>query len=644
MKTLCLFALSAFSCGQVLAAEPKPNVLLIIADDQGYSDFGFMGNKLVRTPRLDRLAGESAVFRNFVVAAACSPTRSAIFTGRDHLLTGVWGVPPRANLRDDEARMPAFFKTGGYRTFHVGKLDCVKAGAHGPSDFGWEEWIGGGGYEHRDPMIYQTGNNRRGQGWTVDLWTEETLKFIRAHRDAPWFASVAYIIPHMPWACDEKYAAPFLAQGCSTDLAACYGSIAQMDECIGRLLDELRETGQERRTIVAFVSDNGMTSPDAKKESTDGFVRGEDWDKRNVARLRGHKATVWENGIRVPFLVRWPGTIAAGERKQFGCAEDVLPTLLELAKVPDTAQKHLPFTGVSLRPALSNATKTFERPAAFRIAIAGHGAPRNIADPQQRKFEDHHLALRGPRFKYHALPGGNAALYDLETDPGETTDVQAKFPDVAAKMAQECRKRWDEVIASGRAFASQTAASPAAPKGATLEEQFDGELSKDWFWGLGTWTAKGGVLRGYESGPRRHGPVKMRRFPLRDGTVECEFRLEGKATFAGIIFNGSQERGHLVHVVMGKDQLHILAHPKKGETIELLKQPATLAVGEWHRVKIEFKGATLAATVNDTIITANNSCIAEEKLTFGLGGDSGGPEGEKAGALEFRKLKIITKP
>ncbi len=187
-------------------------------------------------------------------------------------------------------------------------------------------------------------------------------------------------------------------------------------------------------------------------------------------------------------------------------------------------------------------------------------------------------------------------------------------------------------------------ASPAEATGTVLEEKFDGELSKEWFWGLGTWIAKDGILRCYESGPRRHGPVKMRRFPLRDGTVECEFRLEGKATCAGIIFNGSQERGHIVHLVAGKDQLRILAHPKKGETVELLKQPAKLGVGEWNRVKIEFKGSAITATVNDKIITTNNPCIAEEKLTFGLGGDSGGPEGEKAGALEFRKLKINVKP
>ena len=180
----------------------------------------------------------------------------------------------------------------------------------------------------------------------------------------------------------------------------------------------------------------------------------------------------------------------------------------------------------------------------------------------------------------------------------------------------------------------------AAEPAVVLQEAFREDLSKDWFWGLGTWKAEKGVLRGFESGPRRHGPVKMRRLSLKDATVECEFRLEGRATFAGIIFNGSQERGHIVHLVIGKDQLRILAHPKKGETKELLKMPANLAVGDWHRVKLVFKGPTMAATIDGQTISAENPCIAEEKLTFGLGGDSGGPEGEKAGALEFRGLVV----
>ena len=192
--------------------------------------------------------------------------------------------------------------------------------------------------------------------------------------------------------------------------------------------------------------------------------------------------------------------------------------------------------------------------------------------------------------------------------------------------------------------ALHAAESTNRPPAVLLDEKFDAPLTKDWFWGLGTWATTNGVLRGFESGPRRHGPVKMRKLPLHDAVLECEFRLEGKATFAGIIFNGSQERGHLFHIVIGKTELRLLGHPKKGETVELLKQPFALEVGAWHRVKIEFKGPALAATVDGKTFTASAPAIAEEKVTFGLGGESGGPTGEQAGALEFRNLKISGQP
>jgi arylsulfatase A len=450
---MVLCVTSVFSARGLLAAQRTPNVLLVISDDQGFGDFGFNGNKRVKTPNLDRLAGESAVFRNFAVAAACSPTRAALYTGRDHLLTGVWGVPPRANLQADEARMPAFFKAAGYSTLHVGKLDCVKAAGKSIEAFGWDDYLGGGGYEHRDPMLWRPKNSVRGKGWAADLWTDFTLDYIRSHKDGPWFISLAYILPHLPWVCDEKYSAPFLAQGCSQDLAACYGCIAHLDECVGRLLTGLREAGQAERTIVVFLSDNGPAGPDSKRAGPDGFVTGADWEIRNAAKLRGHKAAVWENGIRVPCLVRWAGRIAPGERAAFGRAEDLLPTLLDLAGVSGDAVAHKPFTGVSLRPALDGNAKELERPDCFRMAIAGPGGPRDVAILAERRYEAHHLILRGPRFKYHALPGGKGALYDLEADPGETVDVQASHPDVAARMARQCRARWDAVIASGSAFA-----------------------------------------------------------------------------------------------------------------------------------------------------------------------------------------------
>ena len=185
------------------------------------------------------------------------------------------------------------------------------------------------------------------------------------------------------------------------------------------------------------------------------------------------------------------------------------------------------------------------------------------------------------------------------------------------------------------------AAHAAEPK-IILEEKFDQELSKDWFWGLGTWSAKDGVLRGFESGARRHGPVKVHKLPLKDGVVECDFRLVGKAIFAGIIFNGSQERGHICHLVMTTKELRILAHPKKGENKELAKVTVELPPETWHHVRIVFNGDKLEATVEGNIIRGSAPCIAEEKMTFGLGGESGGPTGEKAGALEFRRLRVTS--
>ncbi len=424
-----------------------PNVLVIISDDQGYGDFGFTGNTVVRTPVLDRLAAGSAVYKNFVVAPACSPSRAAMLTGRDPMQTGVWGVPPRANLRPDEVRMPAFFKAAGYRTAHVGKLDCVKAGKSDGDAFGWDEWTGGGGYQQKDPMIYSSAGHGPEKGWTADIWTQWAIGFLSRNKDRPWFLSLAYTIPHLPWMCPESHRAPFLAAGCSQELAECYGSISHMDECIGRVLDALRQTGQAERTIVLFVSDNGPAP--ARKDAAN--ENDPDWRQRNAAGLRGQKATVWENGIRVPLIIHWPGRIPPGEREAFARAEDVLPTVLALADVNSAGVRHLAFDGVSLAANLADPSVRPAPTQAFRIAISGPGSP---APKGPRRFEDHHLVVREPRFKLHHFPGGSTALYDIANDPGETVDVMEKHPQLAARMLGDLRKRWAEWTSGGRAFAT----------------------------------------------------------------------------------------------------------------------------------------------------------------------------------------------
>ncbi|MCC7495466.1 MAG: sulfatase-like hydrolase/transferase [Fimbriimonadaceae bacterium] len=439
------------------AAEPRPNVLLLITDDQGYSDFGFTGNPVVRTPRIDRLASESAVFRNFVVCPACSPSRAALYTGREHLSTGVWGVPPRANLQRDETLLPAWFQHAGYRTLHLGKADTTRVLELQPWHRGWDDAVViDGGYVHRDPPLNSRAGVQTVPGWSCDLLTDRALEFVQGAGPQPWLLTAAYIIPHLPWVCDERCSAPFRQQGLSPQLAACYGSLAQLDAAIGRLLDGLAAAGQAERTIVALVSDNGMTDQDPASQP----LSPEDWRIRNPAGLRGHKATVWENGIRVPMLVRWPGRVTPGDRPQFGSAEDVLPTLLDLAGIAPDSQPHQPLAGRSLRPALEQASSVDDHPAVLRLGIAGPGSPRATAgiipDPRALRLEDHHLCLRGPRWKLHALPGGQVALYDILADPTESQDQHEAQPAVTAALLADLRQRWDALLASGRAFAMPT--------------------------------------------------------------------------------------------------------------------------------------------------------------------------------------------
>ena len=447
-------------------AKQKPNVLLIVSDDQGYSDFGFMGNPVLRTPRIDQLAAGGAVFRNYVTGAACSPGRSMIFTGRDCMLTGVWGVPPRQNLQADETMMPAFFDAAGYATYYLGKNDSMAPIHTLPWFAGWNDAFIVGGYVHHDAVMQRkpagenpsVWSNKKYEGWSAEHHTDEAVRFIKEKKDEPWLLSMAYIIPHTPWKpADERYAPYYRKQGCSESIAACYSQIEQMDACVGRMLDALKETGQLENTLVIYVSDNGQTGPpQSATADLDGHIDTPDWNTRNVAGLRGKKSLVWENGIRVPLIVSLPGTIPPGDREQFGAAEDLVPTVLDYAGIADTIVPHKPFSGVSLRPALDDANTVFDHPEMFRMTVWGPGmaSPDGnfVKDPAGLKFEDHHMALRGARFKLHARTGGRVELYDVVNDAAESKEISAQHPEVAARMLVECRKRWDDAIGKNKAF------------------------------------------------------------------------------------------------------------------------------------------------------------------------------------------------
>jgi arylsulfatase A-like enzyme len=435
----------------------QPNILLIITDDQGIGDFGFI-NPLVKTPNIDRLASQSAVLTNFTACPASSPSRVSLYTGRNHLLTGVWGVPPRSNVHTDEVFAPQFFKAAGYSTLLLGKRDCTQAVGCEPWEYGWDDGFTVTGYQQKDPRMGTKQGMISKKGYTSEIMSEEAIRFIESTKDQPWFVSLNYITPHMPWICSPEFAEPYKKEGYSDNLAACWGAITQMDAALGKVLEQIRKQGSEEQTIVILYSDNGATGPEVQKLAgrKEQEVPGEDWKKRNALNLRAYKSSTYQNGVRVPLLIKYPKVIETGERSQFARVEDVLPTLLDLTGVSNKSRNHQPFSGVSIKANLINKQIKVEVPAAFRINIAHEGAPRTrkgiIEKPSELKLEDHHLSLQNEKYVFHTLPGGQSELYDLQNDPNEKINIADQFPDITEKMAVECRGQWETVIQSGRAF------------------------------------------------------------------------------------------------------------------------------------------------------------------------------------------------
>lgn len=457
----CCAMLQAHAAARKQPPPRKPNILLIISDDQGYGDFGFTGNKLADTPVLDRLSKEGAFYPNFLVAPACTPTRSALLTGRNHLDTGVWGVGPRGDVRRDETMIPSFFNPSGYNTWLFGKYDGTATLEIGPAERGFDWYCTiGGGYLHKRPLLFTPGKEEWTEGWSAELITDAAIKKIRESGDKPWLIYMAHIIPHLPWVCPDAYAEPYRKQGFSETFAQCYGSIKQMDDQIGRLLKAVREAGQEDNTIVLFMSDNGPTEnrPAWVNDNFKHAQNSEDWKLRNVCDLIGHKAEVWDAGIRSPLLVRWPGKIKPGIRRHVTMVEDILPTLLDLAEISSDKQpEHLPFEGKSFRASLEDARFTEERDI-FRLALAGPGEPGPltpsgiIEDAAKADYSRLHTVLRNGRYKLHHLPGGRTRLYDMEADPGEKNDLSKTMPERTAQMAKRCRAHWDDIASRNRTF------------------------------------------------------------------------------------------------------------------------------------------------------------------------------------------------
>jgi uncharacterized sulfatase len=425
---LTLLASVAFPAAVRADGPGRPNVVFFYADDLARWALGAYGNPEVHTPNLNRLAREGALFRNaFTATPVCSPSRAGMFTGRypTEVRIADWIDPdrePDLGLAPSAVLWPELLKGYGYATALMGKWHLGTRDEFHPTRQGYDQFFGfrGGGNRPIDPTLEVEGVVRQLRGSLPDLLVSEGIRFIEAHRDRPFLLSVHFRAPHAPYApVPEEDSARY--RGLDPTIPDVpglprervkrltreyYASVSSVDRNVGRLLDRLDALGLARKTVVIFTSDHG-------------YMIGHHglWHKGNATWLvegrSGSRPNMFDDAIRVPLLVRWPGVVAPGTAVDRVVSNlDTLPSVLDLVGLG--APENLRTAGRSFAPLL--------RPGGARVSWD---------DTLFGQYDMHHGAVarmrmvRTPAWKLvrHFEPGGADELYDLTDDPGEARNL-----------------------------------------------------------------------------------------------------------------------------------------------------------------------------------------------------------------------------
>lgn len=430
----------------------RPNILFVLVDDMGFGDLSIMGNSKVATPNIDKLARRGMLMTRFYDAAPiCSPSRAGFFTGRFPAELGfVNYVSGRAfNARHGQVdwldpqvpNLARMLKDAGYATGHFGKWHLGGGRDIGdapwPTAYGFDESFTT--FEGLGPRVLVSDHENDlskqsellGQGpttWEVKrkltgLYCDKTLDFVARNKDRPWFVQLWLNDVHDPWAPDGSDAEAVRAKAADPDDARYLGAIRGMDRDLGKLFDKLETMDEAQNTLIILTSDNGPAS--LPRYYKDGRTA-----PGSVQRLRGRKWSNYEGGIRQPLIMAWPDHIRAGVRdeRSVGHGVDLLPTLARAAGVTAPAG----VDGVDLSPVMAGKPMA-KRPALFwAYGKAGAKLPPQPAMPRDGAPI---YAMRDGKWKLLMNPGGkDVQLYDLEADPGETTDLAARQPALRNRM------------------------------------------------------------------------------------------------------------------------------------------------------------------------------------------------------------------
>lgn len=430
-----------FSCKEKKETPPKqttkPNVILILVDDQGYGDIAALGNPYIKTPNLDKLHAQSARFTDYHVNPTCAPTRAALLTGHNANRTGVWHtINGRSLILERETTMAQIFKDNGYTTSIFGKWHLGDNYPFRPEDKGFDEVLthGGGGMEQTmdywdndyfDDMYVQNGELKRFSGYSTDIWFQEAIKHINNNKDKPFFCYLPTNTAHSPYFVDNKYIEPY-RDNKNIPLPAFYGMLANIDENVGKLVDYLETSGLMDNTILIFTTDNG-TAQGARVEGhrLDGFV-----SQGYNSGMRGIKASKYEGGHRVPLFIHWKngGLTVGKDIDELTAHFDVLPTLVEMCNLD--LDPSISFDGQSLVPLLKGDNSQFKD----RIVIT-NSQRTETPEPWRRTS-----LMQG---KWRLIDGEE--LYNLRSDPEQRNNIADQYPEKVNQYKAAYKAWWNDL-------------------------------------------------------------------------------------------------------------------------------------------------------------------------------------------------------
>lgn len=422
----------------------RPNIIFILTDDQGYGDLSCHGNPILKTPNLDRLHDEGVRFTDYHVSPTCSPTRSALMTGRHEFKNGVTHtILERERLTLQATTVAQVLKSAGYTTGIFGKWHLGDEPDRWPDKRGFDEMFihgcGGIGQSYPgscgdvpgntyfDPTILHNGKFEKTKGYCTDVFFAQGMRWIESVKGKkPFFCYLATNAPHAPLQVRPEDEKRYADRVKNPNTAKFFGMIANIDDNIGRLLEKLKEWGLERDTLVIFMNDNGGTA------GVSVFNAG----------MRGAKVTPWLGGTRASSFWRWPGTLKPGNVDRLAAHIDFFPTVAKFAGAKLTDIVKAQVEGKSLVPLLRDPQGEWPD----RILFTHVGRWPKGAKPVEHKHD--HCSVRSPR--WHLVSDARDGkkqwqLFDVKADPGEKTDVAARHPEAVRELDVAYDKWWDSV-------------------------------------------------------------------------------------------------------------------------------------------------------------------------------------------------------